>query len=386
VKICIVGWYGTETLGDRSILIGISKIFNEAFGECLLYLGSLNPFYTDRCLHEDIDFYGKIAPHVKIILFDSKKKSSLKSIIKKSDIIAMGGGPIMDLNALRMIRYAFKFAKKKGKKTFLLGSGVGPLFNDYFKKIALDIFKYSDSSILRDKISVNTINVLAKKYGIILKNPIVYLHDPAIIPIGYFLENTKGKKVNSYLLINLRDFPAYIFNKTKGSTLDKNIAVFIQILSDHFEKILLVPNHTFFHGNDDREYLSKVKHLSNCSKIQVVQRPLNLLEIFSLINKASACIGMRYHAIMFQTFINGRNAIIDYTLPNTGKIYGFLNSINGYSHYKDWYLNLHDENLDILAFAEKLKNLDKKEKFKYKSSIFNETTSLYTSIIKNFCK
>lgn len=44
-KICILGWYGTETIGDRAILDGIFILLDKVFCEYELYLGSLNPFF-----------------------------------------------------------------------------------------------------------------------------------------------------------------------------------------------------------------------------------------------------------------------------------------------------------------------------------------------------
>ena len=44
MKITIIGWYGTETIGDRAILAGLISIFNQAYDEFEVKLGSLNPF------------------------------------------------------------------------------------------------------------------------------------------------------------------------------------------------------------------------------------------------------------------------------------------------------------------------------------------------------
>lgn len=48
--VCILGWYGTETLGDRAILDGILSALYLAYGECNILLGSLYPFFTERTI------------------------------------------------------------------------------------------------------------------------------------------------------------------------------------------------------------------------------------------------------------------------------------------------------------------------------------------------
>jgi polysaccharide pyruvyl transferase WcaK-like protein len=56
VKITVIGWYGTETIGDRAILAGLLSLFDEVFGDFELKLGSIYPFFSERTLYEDMDF------------------------------------------------------------------------------------------------------------------------------------------------------------------------------------------------------------------------------------------------------------------------------------------------------------------------------------------
>ena len=53
MRICAVGWYGTETIGDRAIFAGVLHIFNFFEGNIDVRLGSLYPFYSHRMLMED---------------------------------------------------------------------------------------------------------------------------------------------------------------------------------------------------------------------------------------------------------------------------------------------------------------------------------------------
>ena len=59
MKITIIGWYGTETIGDRAILTGIFSFFNQLFNKIEIKLGSLYPFFSKRTLNEDYSFYVK---------------------------------------------------------------------------------------------------------------------------------------------------------------------------------------------------------------------------------------------------------------------------------------------------------------------------------------
>jgi polysaccharide pyruvyl transferase WcaK-like protein len=55
MNITIIGWYGTETVGDRGILAGILDIINISEVDNI-FLGSLYPFFTERTLSEDYYF------------------------------------------------------------------------------------------------------------------------------------------------------------------------------------------------------------------------------------------------------------------------------------------------------------------------------------------
>lgn len=374
MNICIVGWYGTETLGDRSILIGLAKVINDTYGKSKIYLGSLNMFYTERCIFEDSEFYKAIAPEVEIALFNVKNINEYKNIIKKSDMIAMGGGPIMDLNELGVIEFGFGYAKKNMIKTALLGCGLGPLSNIHFQKIAAHILSLSDLIIFRDRISANYSEVLALKYNREIKADIAYAHDPAIIPIGFFLKDSTNFEKENYLAMNLREFPVSVYKDFENNNYDEFFTTLLVDACQVYDKVVLVPMHTFFVGGDDRSYLSKIQQLSKCNNVTVIHKPTSVYELFKIIYCAANCIGMRYHSIVFQTLLNGNNAMLDYTEPSKGKISGFIDLVAGSEHYKNLYCDLHNSKIYNNSLIKNLKNT---ETFMFDDDIFNKTIYEY---------
>lgn len=382
MNICVVGWYGTETLGDRSILLGLSKVIDKAFGKSKIYLGSMYPFYSERCLFEDKVFYNTISPDVSIEIFDVRNSSEYKKVIRKSDIIAMGGGPIMDLHELGIIEFGFGFAKRNNVKTALLGCGLGPLLDPQFQKISAHILSLSDLIILRDHISGNSARNLCGEYGGVINAEIQVLHDPAIIPIEDFFDNiaVDATRNTNQLVMNLREFPHAVF-RTEGSNCagEDHLVELLKKLSGYFEIIKLVPMHTFYIGGDDRYYLSKIKQMCKCSNIQVVNKPMSVLDLFKTIFDAGKCIGMRYHSVVFQTLINGNNAILDYTQPDIGKISGFLDMINGKEFYKNKYINIQNQQIDTDRLIEELLN---SPAIVINKNIYQETRQQFTDSLK----
>lgn len=339
-KVCIIGWYGTETLGDRAILDGIFQILKATYANVDIYLGSLYPFFTERTLYEDKDIYERSLGGAHIDIFDSKNKKELYSIIKQSDLIAVGGGPLMDLNELYIIQRAFNFANKIGVKKVILGCGLGPLHTPRLESVVRKILTLSDLVVLRDIFSYE----IAKKMGCYSAE---ILCDPAIISVLEYqrLTNHKVTRVNK-VAVNLRKF-----DNTYGVEIDninKQFVKLLKCLSEQFDIVHLIPMHTFSIGGDDRMFYQNM--LANTDiileNIKVQNIPQNLYELYEAFTEAEACIGMRYHSVLMQSLLNGNNYILDYTQPEVGKISGFIQKIKGKEFYYNRLCNLQCDELN----------------------------------------
>ena len=135
MNICILGWYGTETLGDKAILAGIFKIFKSIENKNFFSIGSIYNFYSQRTVFEEDSYYREIIGNGDYYFFNVKNKISIKNEILKSDLVIMGGGPLMDLYELELIYEGFKFAKKNNKRTVLFGVGVDVIKNSIFSNM-----------------------------------------------------------------------------------------------------------------------------------------------------------------------------------------------------------------------------------------------------------
>jgi len=372
MKITILGWYGTETLGDRAILAGILSDFSELFPT--ITIGSLFPFFTERTVKEDFAFYKKYMDfNNSIDIIDSNSPSQLRQNIESSDLVIVGGGPLMDIDNMHMLSYGLKYAKKKGVKTLLFGCGVGPLNKKEFKKAFIKIYHHSDLVILRDNISKYNAEVIFDEFKYKNSKKIYISYDPSVLALLKYKKKSRYKDKNNHLILNLREFPmVYSSEAATVSNVQSKIEKILKYLSSHFinTDTILLPNHYFFWGGDDREIMSRLLFENNkFSKFRIQQSPLNLEETFELYSKAKYCIGMRFHSIVFQTLLNGNNFVLDYTHPQKGKIVGFLKDIQ--FDFKR-YISLHTKAFEItkINILKELKTvdifLDKKKFEKYK--------------------
>ena len=346
MKACIIGWYGTETLGDRAILDGILLTL-EQLGATQVRLGSLFPILTERTLFEDGAIYRSSFQKDSILMFDSRQKNELNEAVSKSDVVIMGGGPLMDLNELYIISYAFRKAKQLKKKTIIWGCGIGPLREERYQKQVKEIFSASDIIILRDELS----KIFGQKYSLYPSGIKIHvLPDPAVISVLNFRENKNaGCGGEDYIAVNFRRFTCE-YGQIKSSP-DDYFKRIISSAAQTFSNVFLVPMHTFFIGGDDREYYTEL--LGDIHQRKMIQyKPLNLYELYELYSNARACIGMRYHSVVLQTLLNGNNFILDYTEKQSGKTSGFLSMFGLESAYAERYLNL--QNAQTLTEPEKI--------------------------------
>lgn len=341
--ITIIGWYGTETIGDRGILAGLIRVFSEKYTSFSIRLGSLFPFFSERCLFEDLSFYQRISQNNldSILVFDINDICALKRNINVSSIVCFGGGPLMDIPHTFIMEYAMDYAHRKRITTMMLGCGMGPLTRNDIIESVLRIIKQTDVCLFRDEKSVETYHMLGGT------KQIKSIIDPASFCAYYFFTNIAQKEqyIENSIVMNFRDVHKDQYSTTNISLYDD---YFISLIRKELQTnpdmfVRLIPMHTFMQGGDDRYYLNYLCSLLTAeeqSKVIVHNNPLSLEDTMKIYFQAHHCYGMRFHAVLLQTLINGRNVILDYTNPTNGKIIGLLQQLSAISIYKRAYQSL----------------------------------------------
>ena len=346
LDITIVGWYGTETIGDRAILAGIIRIFCEVSSNIAIHLGSLYPVLTDRTLHDDGCFFEHCArqSQLHIELFDSQSQHQLEHAIRHSEALVVGGGPLMDIAQMYMVEYAISYARRKKIKTIVLGCGYGPLVQTETIESANRIINFADLSITRDNNAPFAT----------LSNQI----DPAAFACMEFLNIHSEQKTNDYYAVNLREITPTDSHYHISSNTEERLTCFLKdILNTSDKHVRLVPMHTFSIGGDDRIILNRIAQKINSSRIEVITFPPSLEGTMEIYYNACLCIGMRFHSVLMQTLLNGNNLILDYTHPQKGKIIGFMRQMDLIELCQDRYFSLCQASANIQLLLDDLKPL-----------------------------
>ena len=107
-KVCIIGWYGTETLGDKAILGGIiDNLIQIGISPKNITIASLNVNYTKLTLHQ--------MQLTDVNVIDSYKLKSSHKMIDSQDAFIFGGGPLCDIEPLVDMYTIFRESKSHGK-------------------------------------------------------------------------------------------------------------------------------------------------------------------------------------------------------------------------------------------------------------------------------
>ncbi|MCP5102489.1 MAG: radical SAM protein [bacterium] len=316
-KFLVIGWYGTETAGDKAILAQIIFQLQERYPHCRITLASIHPYYSQWTLRElglkNID----IIPTFSSRLFPQ---------IKKSDEIIMGGGPLMHVAALGAVAAAFYRAQTLGKKTRIAGCGIGPLHrHEKFEHAVQRILELSDQIELRDSDSIRWAQERTGRKDITLSG------DYAAAFVKRWKEQYPVHNKKPFLNLYLREWtPEYKgtlsndqFNEMKARFERKLAAVIRKICTQQDLEVRLLPMHHFCIGRDDRDFNREFArtHLGDLELFSE-SRPLPLHDLLSSMQEAALSICMRFHSVLFADTLGVPFIAVDYT--RGGKISGYL--------------------------------------------------------------
>ncbi|MEM9807048.1 MAG: polysaccharide pyruvyl transferase family protein, partial [Cyanobacteria bacterium P01_D01_bin.56] len=297
-----------------------------------IYLSSLYPFVSQWTVKE-IDL-----GDIEIVETYTKDFETICCLV---DEVVVGGGPLMDIEPLNHILYAFMQAAKYGKIARIEGCGVGPLLNPLYIDVVSEIFRLADHITVRDSASARRAET---DFG---RKDIAVVPDPAT----NYVVNVKGsdrlrlpsdettdtKKVACFLRKLTLEYKGDLDGESFDSLQQRFEAQLVQMLmyvsnSYHLE-LNLLPMHTFSVGGDDRKFNRKiVRDLETAegggepSKASYERGILSPLEILQAMHHARFNICMRFHSVLFAQTLGVPYLAIDYT--SGGKIEAYLRDRN----------------------------------------------------------
>lgn len=311
-RILITGWYGTETAGDKAILMEVISFYRSKYKEVEFGITSINEglsFLTNEELHIDAEIL---------------KLSELRTEhIRSYDTVLFGGGPLMDSSQLKYIEPLFRWAHRTSRKAILFGCGYGPVKTDFGKSKVGSILKHCTAGFFRDELSLEN----AKNFGWNGGNH--FACDPALHYVNRIKQNT-GSKVeqesNTLYAMLRKQTAEYADISTESQDLiSESLLGFFCKLNDNKKwNTELIPMHIFWYGNDDRDYfLSLKKMTSEVDCFDFDNKPISLNDIIAKLESSNFGLPMRFHAHVFLLALGIPFLSINYT-GSGGKIDALL--------------------------------------------------------------
>jgi len=371
-KVCIIGWYGTETLGDKAILGGIiDNLIQTGISLKNITIASLNVNYTKLTLHQ--------MQLTDVNVIDSYKLKSSHKMIDSQDVFVFGGGPLCDIEPLVDMYTIFRESKLQGKTNIIYSCGIGPLKLKRYIKTLNKILKISDIVFFRDRY---TIDKYTKVVPALKQHKNKIFIDPAVAWIKNNYTNVNKIQKNEYIMVCIREWPymyadglGYDEYLNKKDLFEKGLAKQIMHCIDKSLKVILFPMNVDYAGDDDREYYRYFVEKFNLEgKVEVVNWDYTPIEALSYFKYAKFVIAMRFHSVVFSVTCNTPCIPIDYHYGN-GKITGFMNEVG----LNDLVINLDEMTCGNFVISKDIFNLHIENRLSNSSDIIDSSvTEMYT--------
>ncbi|NWJ44286.1 MAG: polysaccharide pyruvyl transferase family protein [Chloroflexi bacterium] len=297
-QIFVLGAYGQNNIGDDALL----EVFKEQLKDYNLIFNSARPADTEK------RFGVKAVP-----TYLSIPRFARPTAFARSQAIVFGGGSLLkeiEGSTPRKIAYLIRIillllaARIFGKKTFMLGVGMGPLHGKIYKKLSLFAANMTDLICVRDTASAKLLQELGVKSKVLVTADPVFLMQPGELkPENAFpFEDAKTPLVIA--------IPRYSLEKEEKRAFAEACDLMVERYS---ARILLIPFQVGFSKKfDDVTASEEIKNMMRYgqeARIWTVSEPRVALAAFA---RANLILSARLHGLIFGAIQNVPLVAINY--------------------------------------------------------------------------
>jgi len=330
-RVLITGWYGTETTGDKAILAEVLHFLKTHAPDCDITLTTLDRKVSDQTERELADLCGS---HLVDIA-----RGHDPALIEQMDAVIMGGGPLMETQAMENVWRIFAEANRQRKARIIFGCGVGPFHTDHIRDITGSVIRMATAGFFRDQESHAAAETLVPEHTL------AYACDPALAylsrwrtqhtPVGR--SDAAPLQIATLLRANTREFA------TRGSLTQANeqaarqIAQILEAVCDDMPAAAnLFAMNAHWLGGDDRLFNRQVAAcFERPAYVTVAREYAPLDRVAQQVVESDAAVAMRYHGHLFSIALGIPFLSIDYT-GRGGKVASLMRRI-GYDQWsEDW--------------------------------------------------
>ncbi len=314
-RVLIVGWYGTETAGDKAILWSIVQRLQRRQNPPIeILLASMYPFVSNWTVRE--------MGLAKVQIVETYTPE-FERCCKQADEVVVGGGPLMDLEALDHMLYGFLAVRSSGGIARVEGCGIGPLVVPLNCDVIAQMFRLASHVTLRD---VRSKERAANAFG---RPECAVVPDPAVEYVESLSRERSAEgsnRVACFLRAWGKEYAQELGEELfaeKNRAFESELIKLLRHVSERQSAPLeLLPMHSFHIGRDDRVFNRHLARSLQKDVAEVARLPLTPKELVTRMTAATLSVCMRFHSVVFAETLRVPYLAIDYT--RGGKIWSFL--------------------------------------------------------------
>jgi polysaccharide pyruvyl transferase WcaK-like protein len=303
-RVVIVGWWGSETVGDVAILGQLLIECEAVVPGARLALVSFDHAVSRETLRElqrpDVDLL-RLGP-----------LSGWAAITARG--LIHGGGPLMESPSMRPWALRAWLARAAGAPVVIYACGIGPVRSHARRRAIASLLRASTHVALRDQASLEWDSALAGRKAAVLS------FDPAF-DFARGIRVPHRMRQAGQLALALREPPAaYLADLDPRESIER----FLDTLADalnrlgrerHLTMVGLVM-HTGFAESDDHTIYERLRtRLEHPDRLQVASGRHRVTHVVTALETSSAALTVRFHALIFALATQTPVVAIDYARP-----------------------------------------------------------------------
>lgn len=305
-NIVICGYHGFSNSGDEALLWAMIDIIRKKRSDVHITVLSMKPESTAKLYGVD-----------SVYRYDLLK---INKLFKSADLFLFGGGSlIQDITSSRSLYYylaIIKLALKNKVKVMLYGNGIGPLVRKSNRRIVRNCLNKVNLITLRDDLSDRLLSEIGVNVPriIITADPAFTLKFESLGSAAPLLSESGMPNGVRYAVIAVREF------KNTANNFTESIASFCDELYEKYGiSSLLVPMQYCEDAEISKRIIEQMKNPG-----YMINRALEVDEVFSVIGSSEISVGMRLHTLIYATTLG----IPVIALSYDPKVTAFMQSIN----------------------------------------------------------
>lgn len=307
-RVAIIGWWGSETVGDVAILGQLLQECRDAAPRIPLSLVSFNTEITGRTLRE---LGGPAVALVPVGVVSAWA-------IAASRCLVIGGGPLMESPSMFAWAWSARLARLAGAKVLCYANGIGPVRSARAACAVTSLVRSATHIVLRDDAS----RAWLEAHDPTLRPTISF--DPAF----HFVRNRAGRLVpqrRRQLALALRaPPPAYLGDLDAGRATNafiECVAASLNALMRNHDVTLvgIVMHDGTGDSNDHALYVELRRHLEKPELLAVRGGHHTVEDAISDLSESAGALTVRFHAMILALATGTPFVAVDYARPH-GKI------------------------------------------------------------------